>query len=246
MSLHHDFDPTTVEITDAFPDMEAVTFDLYRDVHKGIRAELFRVTSAAGYLDPASRDHRVALASEVSELMEYLDGHAEVEDQVVEPHVERLLPRVAEQIESDHRAFERRGELLVELAVHAVDATAVAQRGCVHRLYLELAAFASVYLAHQDVEERVIMPALERALGVPAILELHGAILAVIPPEKKMQSWEMMLPAMNQVERIEMLGAMAQTAPPPVFAAAWELAQRVVPRPEVAPLAARLGLEAAS
>ena len=30
---------------------------LYRDVHKGIRAELFAVTSQAGRIDPASERH---------------------------------------------------------------------------------------------------------------------------------------------------------------------------------------------
>ena len=36
--------------------LETVTFDFYRDIHKGIRAELFAVTHAAGSVDP----HNVA------------------------------------------------------------------------------------------------------------------------------------------------------------------------------------------
>ena len=241
MSLLSDFDPAAVD-TVSLPEVQAVAFDLYRDIHKGIRADLFTVTSAAGYIDPSSRDARVGLAGEVSRLMSFLDDHAAHEDTHIEPAVERLLPEIAAQIDQDHRSFERRGELLVELAMHAVDATAVAQRGCVHRLYLELASFTSTYLAHQDIEERVIMPALDRALGVEGNLAIHGAILGSIPPEKMMESMQVMLPAMNVDDRTELLGGMAASAPPPAFAAVWSLAQQIVPKPDVATLSTRLGL----
>jgi hypothetical protein len=241
MSLLSDIDPAAVETT-SLPEVQMVTFDLYRDVHKGIRADLFTITSAAGYIDPSNRDARVGLAGEVSRVVSFLDDHAAHEDQHIEPEVERLLPVVARRIAADHRSFERTGELLVELAMHAVDATAIAQRGCVHRLYLELASFTSTYLAHQDLEERIVMPALERALGVEGDLAIHGAILASIPPEKMMASMQIMLPAMNVDDRTELLGGMAASAPPPAFAAVWSLAQQIVPKPDVATLATRLGL----
>jgi hypothetical protein len=239
MSILSDLDPALA--TTSLPEVQAVTFDLYRDIHKGIRADLFAVTGAAGYIDPSSRDARVGLASEVSRLFAFLDDHAEHEDTFIEPEVERLLPEVAEQIAQHHRSFERRGELLVELAVHAVDATAIAQRGCVHRLYLELASFTSTYLAHQDLEERVVMPALERALGVEGNLAIHGRIIGSLPPEKMAESMQVMLPAMNNDDRTELLGGMAASAPAPAVAAVWSIAQRVVPKPDVAVLAERLG-----
>ena len=36
--------------------LETVTVDIYRDIHKGIRNELFAVTYAAGRVDPADTD----------------------------------------------------------------------------------------------------------------------------------------------------------------------------------------------
>ena len=44
---------TTLAVESA--DLEAVTFDGYKDVHKGIRSELFGVTVAAGNVDPGDR-----------------------------------------------------------------------------------------------------------------------------------------------------------------------------------------------
>ena len=45
---HHHHPALTVETAA----LETVTFDIYRDIHKGIRAELFAVTHAAGRVDP--------------------------------------------------------------------------------------------------------------------------------------------------------------------------------------------------
>ena len=51
-----------------------------------------------------------------------------------------------------------------------------------------------------------------------------------------------MLPAMNNADRAEMLGGMRANAPAEIFAGTWALAQSVIPKPDVAPLAARLGI----
>ena len=45
--------------------LDLVEVDMYRDIHKGIRAELFAVTTAAGNIDPeiGTRSRRTANAS---------------------------------------------------------------------------------------------------------------------------------------------------------------------------------------
>jgi len=86
-------------------------------------------------------------------------------------------------------------------------------------LYLDLASFVSSYLEHQDMEERVVMPALEQAIGVEAVIGIHGAILGSIPPDELMRSLALMLPAMNVDDRTELLGGMRAAAPPEAFAA---------------------------
>ena len=58
------------------PAVRPVTLDLYRDVHKGIRAVLFDVTGFAGRLDPSSREvvrggRRITLTSREYALLEY-------------------------------------------------------------------------------------------------------------------------------------------------------------------------------
>lgn len=233
----------TIDTTDTDPTrFELVSHDLYKDIHKGIRTELFALTAAAGQTDPGDRTARGALAAHVADAHRLLELHAEHEDGAIQPLVELHLPDVAEQVALDHLGLEARSEGLVALAAAAVDARASDQRRLVHQLYLDLASFTSSYLAHQDLEERVLMPRLEQAIGVEAIVAVHQQILGTIAPEQMAQFLALMLPAMNLEDRVEMLGGMLAEAPAPVFEGVWSLAGSVLAPADRNALAARLEL----
>jgi hypothetical protein len=232
----------TVTGRDEPAEFATVALDLYRDIHKGIRGELFAAVSESGRLDPSDQVGRAALAAQVRSVVELLVGHAEHEDTHVQPAIEAHLPRLAEVIAADHVALEDRMETLVEMADGVVHAIRPQQRPRLHQLYLELASFTGDYLRHQDVEERVVMPALENAIGVPAVAEINGAIVGSIPPEEMASSLAMMLPVMNTDDRAEMLGGMQAEAPPEVFAGVWSLAGSVLSPADHTALARRLAI----
>lgn len=220
---------------------ELVTLDLYRDIHKSIRSELFAVTTSAGRTDASDVFARQALATHVDSVMDYLVQHAHHEDGAIAPVMERDLPDLAAQIEHDHVTLERRIETLRDFAATAAGVSGSAQRPTVHRLYVELASFTSAYLAHQDLEERVVMPALETAVGIDAVVEIHGAIVGSIPPDEMARSLALMLPAMNIDDREELFAGMAATAPAEAVDGVWDLAVSVLDPTDVAALARRLG-----
>jgi hypothetical protein len=219
-----------------------VVHDLYKDIHKAIRSELFAVVGDAGRLDPDDRQGRAALADQVRDVVAMLASHAEHEDGAIQPVLSEHLPVLAEMIEADHVSLDARTEHLVSMASAAVDAPASARRARLHHLYLELGSFTSAYLEHQDVEERVVMPALESAVGVDAVVALHEAILGTIPPEEMSRTLALMLPAMNLDDRVEMLGGMQANAPAEVFEGVWNLAGSVLAVPDRVALGRRLGL----
>ncbi len=206
---------TSIETSPAAPPtVDDVTFDLYRDVHKANRVELFAVTSEAGRLDPSDQAAREALADHIRWVAAWLAQHAQHEDVHIEPDLRRLLPDLAAVIHDDHVSFDGRAESLVDLAMDAVAARGSDQRRRSHRLYLDLASFTSAYLAHQDIEERLIMPCLEASLGLPRILEINHAIHASISPEDMGTALALMIPAINIDDRAEMLGGIRAEAPP--------------------------------
>ena len=227
-------------ITDEAPldQANAVSVDLYRDIHKGIRAELFAVTGEAGRLDPASAPARVALADYVRGVVDTLEAHAAHEDAGVQPVLEDQLPDLAVRIHDDHERLAPRAAALIDLADEAAAATVT----CRSALYLELADFTGTYLLHQDVEERIVLPALRTAIGPREILAIHGAIIASIPPDQMARSLAFMLPAMNIDGCAELLAGMRAGAPPQVFEGVWGLAASVLTPADHAALADRLGV----
>ena len=224
--------------------IEQVAADLYRDIHKGIRRELFSLVERAGSVDPSIRSGRVDLAEHLDRTVELLVLHAYHEDTHAQPSIEKFLPDLAAEIESDHTRIEGRLVRLQEMGYEAINAMSSAQRFAVHRLYIELAAFTGEYLVHQDLEERVVMPALEKAIGPEAVLGIHGAIVSSIPPDQMAQSLALMLPAMNIDDRAELLGGIRAHAPAPAFEGVWGLAGSVLAPPDFTALGNRMQIAA--
>lgn len=221
---------------------ELVAVDTYRDIHKGIRADLFALTGAAGRIDPSCPGDVADLARHVDQTVDVLVTHAEHEDTHLVPVMTDTLPDLNDRIQRDHAELEARLVDLQGWARVAVAAPDDAVRGEVQRLYIELASFTSAYLAHQDLEERVVAPELHRVIGPEGVLAIHQAIIASIPPEMMATSLALMLPAMNNDDRTEMLGGMQAGAPPEVFAGVWSLAGSVLEARDVAVVARRLGI----
>jgi hypothetical protein len=232
--------PSTLAVELA--DLEAVEFDIYRDIHKGIRGELFAVTSEAGRVDPASPEGVEAVGDHWRSVVEILIGHAEHEDEFVQPLIEAHLPATAAKIAFDHPRLEQQMATLEVVADRAANAVGDTRRTAVHRLYLGLASFTSDYLAHQAVEELDVMPGLAKVIGVPELLALNQAIVASIPPDQMVATLPLMMQQMNVDDRTELLGGMKMGAPPEVFAGLSGVVRNALAPEDWNPVAARLGI----
>jgi len=224
--------------------IEQVAVDLYRDIHKGIRRELFTLVERAGSLDSSVRSARVDLAAQLDRNVELLVQHAYHEDTYAQPSIEKFLPDLAAEIESDHTRIEGRLVRLQEMGYDSINAAPSAQRFAVHSLYIKLASFTAEYLTLQDFEERVVMPALEKAVGPEAVLGIHGAIVSSIPPEEMAHSLALMFPSMNIDDRSELLGGIRANAPAEVFEGVWGLVGSVLAPPDFTALGTRMQIAA--
>jgi iron-sulfur cluster repair protein YtfE (RIC family) len=222
--------------------LEAVTFDFYRDIHKGIRNELFAITYEAGRVDPGNAAAVQALAGRWRSMSSILVSHAEHEEVHVQPVLEGVAPELAVQVIPVHRELEARAAGLEVLADRAGNACPDDARLVVHRLYLGLAGFTSAYLAHQEFEELSVMPALCAAVPVDDLVAIDMAIVGGLSPEEMVQSATIMLPAMNVEDRVELVGAMKEGMPPEVFAGVWSLGESVLGPADATQLAGRLGI----
>ena len=117
-------------------------FDLYREVHKGIRHALFHTTMRAGRVDPIDEAEVTALLATHETLIELMTNHHHHEDDRSQPFIERHGGTLAATVLNDHHRIEgQMGEL-------------------------DLVSLTSLYLTHQALEEEQVMPALRAALPV--------------------------------------------------------------------------------
>jgi hypothetical protein len=218
--------------------------DVYKDIHKGIRAELFGLTLQAGTTDPSAQCDAVALADRVDAMAALLVAHAEHEDGFVQPYIQQFAPEAAASVAADHPALEDRLVELRAMAQVAVEASTDDRRAALHELYLELASFTSAYLAHQDLEERVVSPALAAAMPAEEIQAIDRAIVASIPPAEMGDALSIMLPAMNIDDRTTLLGGAKAGMPVEMFAGVWALVRSVLGDTAAAQVGNRIGVDA--
>ncbi|MFM7064008.1 MAG: hemerythrin domain-containing protein [Actinomycetes bacterium] len=215
---------------------------LWRDIHKGIRWGLSLLVTDSGSIDPYDEEAREDFVATLALVVDVMDSHARTEDAVTGPVLEHHLPELGAQIAATHAALDPKVQSLVESAEGL--GAAADPRAAMFALHLDLSRFTSEYLAHIDVEERTVLPALEAAIGVDGVRELEQAFLAAIPPEEKLDGMILMLPAMNVEDRTEVLGAIRAGAPAAWFDQVWAVAAEALEPDDVAVLAGRLQLDA--
>jgi hypothetical protein len=222
--------------------LETVTFDIYRNIHKGIRNGLFSVTLAAGQVDPHDQAAVQGIAGRWTELVNVLVAHAEHEDGFVQPVIERFQPAYAAEIAEAHPRLEAQMAELEVLADRAAGACPEQVRVLTHRLYLGLASFTAEYLQHQEFEEFEVMVMLAQHLSFDELLAVDNAIVASIEPDMMAKSATLMLPAMNIEDQVDLFEGARNGVPPEVFQGMLMLAEMVLDQDRYDTLRGRLGL----
>jgi hypothetical protein len=203
--------------------------DLYRDIHKGLRHALFDLTYRAGRLESADDGLVVELVAASRRVIGLLRGHHVYEehpdfDALVTAH----LSAVANLLHDEHRTLVERLEWIASRADELAAAPAAARPVIAHAYYLELAAFTGAWLAHLDLEERVVMPALAAACDDAELEVVKAVALATVPPPTRAEALATMLPALTPGERNGLVDDIRATATPETFAGVRAIAAQVL------------------
>jgi len=231
--------PTTTPSIDDLVDADA--YDFYRQIHKGIRLAMFHTTLRAGSLDVADVDAVDSFLAAQRGLLDLLHGHHHHEDVFVQPLLEQHASVLAAEIAAQHGDVEDAMARLDERGRRLATIGRPGRAGAALNLYLDLSRLASVYLAHQLVEETEVMPALRAAMPTDELVAVDMAIRGSLPPEEMAEVMTYMLPAMDVEERAEMLGGMAM-APPDIFSLFRAAAQAALSAADWAQVSQRIGI----
>lgn len=187
-------------------------YDMYNNVHKGLRRALCGLLTDAGSATAAEFPE---IGSRWLALEEKLHAHHQHEDRFIGPHLARIAPALFAQMEREHAAIDQ------ELA-------AVRAAAAPNAFYRALARFTSIYFAHMAEEEGAFSDALFAAYTDRDLMAIEGELVASIPPPKLGEFMAMMLPAMNLDERFDLLAGMRAGAPAEVFQGMCQLASQVL------------------
>lgn len=196
-------------------------FNLYRDVHKGLRLMLSELVERAGRTDFHSAAELARLRTEVDAGFGLLKTHARLESIYVGPLLAQCSPRLSDELDVDHEEQEVRLQSLSRVLdqIDPAHADALA-RG--HAFCVRLSRSVGELLVHMSDEEERAMPALWKEWSDESLARVSAGLVASVTPEVRAASLKWMLRALNRPERLSLLSRMRQALPGNAFTAALE------------------------
>lgn len=211
-------------------------YNMYRLIHKGLRAYAAEILTALGRLDADDPAEVAAVCGRVDAFLDFCHHHMGNEDRHVHPAMEARAAGSTATVAADHVHHGAAiGRLKATLANARRDAEAV------HALYLDLAVFIGENLEHMNVEETHNNAVLWRCYDDSELAAIERSIVAALPPEEMAATLRWMVPSATPAERAAFLSSLREAVPAPVFADIMALVSPHLSTSDVAKLDAVLG-----
>lgn len=190
-------------------------YPIYESAHKALRNLFSQVLFKAGNTDYSDSAAAEVLFTQSEELFRLLQIHAHSENTYMLAVLAQKVPETAEHDGQDHIRL----EVLQEKAENmlAMIKAGTTEPRFIHAYYRALGDLYAEHLLHMLHEEEVTQEAFWQYFTDVELHEMTGNIVKSLKPEDSMAMFKYMIPALNQQERITLLGGIKQTAPPQVM-----------------------------
>ncbi len=217
-------------------------FDMYRPIHKALRAFMSDTLVAVGRMDTDDDSDVSITLEQARSLLAMLRVHLDDENRFVHAAMEARRPGSAARTAHDHVDHEC---ALVELErlIDAVVTSAGADRASsALTFYRRLALFVAENLEHMNIEEHDNTAVLWAEYTDEELMALEASIVASVPPAAMAVAMRWMMSALNHDERVRMLSGMRHGAPAEVFEGVLAIARGNLSARDWSKLAAALAL----
>jgi hemerythrin-like domain-containing protein len=198
-------------------------FDIYRNIHMGLRACMMEVLLAVGRMDPEDVAELGTVLGQVRFLVRFCQMHLKKEDKFVHPAMEARAPGSTAHIAAEHEEHIAAFASLETAVVAVEQAPEGARLEPALALYKQLALFVGENFVHMHIEETDHNEVLWRTHSDAEIMAIEQAIIASLTPEDKPTSLRWMLPALSPQVRGMMVGMLSQNLPPEAMAGILQL-----------------------
>jgi hypothetical protein len=193
-------------------------YDMYAQIHKGLRSFMADTLFRIGRLDAWDEVEVAEGAAQLRGLLALCRAHLEHENDFVHPAMEARRPGSASQAARDHVHHLHSIEAL-EAELGALERAEGSARACAAlELYRGLALFVAENLEHMHHEETEHNAVLWSAYCDDELAAIERALVASIAPDEMAAVARWMLPAMSAPERAAKLTEMRPALPPQAFA----------------------------
>jgi hypothetical protein len=188
-------------------------YDIYQQIHKGLRSFMTHVLEQLGRMDVWDECETVEALAQLRALLGLCRSHLDKENEFLHVAMEARRPGSSAKIALEHAHHEHAIESLAAAAREVEHAAGAARAAAALRLYRALALFVAENFEHMHAEETVNNAVLWEDYDDAELAGIERAIVASVGPEEAMLVGRWMLPAMTAGDRAAQLRAMRQAAP---------------------------------
>ncbi|WP_295119012.1 hemerythrin domain-containing protein [uncultured Chitinophaga sp.] len=210
--------------------MENARYNIFNQLHKGMRAMLYHLALLIQQTDFARDDQAVNTLLELEQLLRCLDLHNGLEDRFIIPALQPCNASLAEEFKREHiTANAQRHDLLEQIANWRVAKDDSARKKAGNRIFYDFNELIAFTLYHMNKEEKVLNGVLWIHYSDAMIVQLEHAILSALPPNSLLEESRWMLRAINDAEVVNWMSDIKNNAPNEVFNVFMGLAEQELP-----------------
>lgn len=202
-------------------------YNIFRQVHKGLRAMLYETAIAVQQTDFTNEQETEQLMRVISDVIFLFEKHAHSEDTFILPAISNYEPSVVDTFEQEHDKDHALGERL-KVYLQILDSVSSAEEriNAGSGLTLSFVEFVIFNLDHMAKEESLLNNILWRHYSDEEILNFERSIIANVEPASMAIFSKWMMRGMNNNEIVTWLRKAEQAAPEPVFQALFKTAEQ--------------------
>jgi hemerythrin-like domain-containing protein len=194
--------------------MEVMRYNMFSQIHKGLRAWLFEAGLRIQRTDFSNKHKGLAIVAELKQIIKVLQKHTWNEDNNLFPRVEAVAPFVIALFEQEHEKDNDLAKKMQSWLDKYTDAVTEKERlksgiGILHT-FNEFTAFN---LQHMNKEEMIVNELLWAHYTDKEIQEITAGIIRNQNPEDSILLGKWMIKGMNDVEIINWLKHVSMAAP---------------------------------
>ena len=125
-------------------------FELYKNIHKGQRREMFRISEMAGLAGPEDPEDVKRLNARIASFRDEMHNHAHMEEVHIHPLLGQRVPGGTRKLEEDHVVMHRQLDEILAMADTMLGSSVppTESKAMFQELYLAWNRFVAFYLQH--------------------------------------------------------------------------------------------------